>query len=84
MRILTVSEVLPLVQAYYKFNGVGGSLHIVLDDGNLEDDSVEFCLRYARDNHDIAGQNLAKVLLRMSRKQRQKLYDQYEKFHNGV
>jgi len=28
-------------------NGAGGSLHIVLDDGNLEDDSVRFCLRWA-------------------------------------
>lgn len=43
----TVAEVLPLVNAYYAKpgNSVGGNLHIVLDDCNVEDGHVEFCLR---------------------------------------
>jgi hypothetical protein len=38
----TVPEVLPLVRAYYRKpeNIVGGSLHLVLDDANVEDQHV--------------------------------------------
>lgn len=72
----TVPEVLPLVRAYYAKpnNGAGGSLHLVLDDGNTEDSSVAFCLKYAEDAGDMDGVALAAVLMQMSRTQRQKLY----------
>jgi hypothetical protein len=33
----TVPQVLPFVRAYYNDYNVGGSLHIALEDGNLED-----------------------------------------------
>lgn len=71
----TVPEVLPLVQAYYALpgNGVGGSLHIVLEDGNVEDSSVAFCLKAAQERGDAPGVELASILLRMSRTQRLKL-----------
>lgn len=29
---------------YENYSGVGGELHIVLDDGNLEDSSINWCL----------------------------------------
>jgi hypothetical protein len=36
--------ILPCWEYYNNFgNAAGGNLHIVLDDGNLEDDSIEFC-----------------------------------------
>jgi len=72
----TVPEVLPIVKAYYAKpnNGVGGSLHIVLDDGNVETSSVEFCKEYARQNNDLDGVALAELLLKMSYTQRKKLY----------
>jgi hypothetical protein len=40
-----VREAAAAVGAVYELNGVGGNLHIVLDDWNLEDGSVEFCDR---------------------------------------
>lgn len=72
----TIPEVLPLVRDYYAMpdNGAGGSLHIVLDDGNVEDGSVEFCRDWAVDHDDHDGELLAEVLLRMSKTQRSKLY----------
>lgn len=72
----TVPEVLPQVVEYYRLpgNGAGGSLHIVLDEGNVSDDNVRFCIGWARDHGDDAGVQLAEVLLRMSRTQRRKLY----------
>jgi hypothetical protein len=54
-------------------NDEWGSLHIVLSDGNLTDDSVRFCIAWARDHSDTEGLALATVLLSMSRTQRLKL-----------
>lgn len=70
-----VPEVLPLVHAYRDLpgNAVGGSLHIVLDDGNVDDASVAWCRDYARENGDRPGVELAEILLRMSQTQRRKL-----------
>jgi hypothetical protein len=51
----TVPEVLPLVRAYLEIDGNynGGSLHIVIDDGNVADDHVEFCRRFAMRDQEI-------------------------------
>lgn len=72
----TIPEVLPLVRAYYAKpnNGVGGSLHLVLDDGNIETYWVEYCKQYALENNDPDGVALAELLLKMSYTQRKKLY----------
>jgi hypothetical protein len=50
-----------------------GSLHIVLSDGNVGEDSVRFCMAWARDHNDTEGLALAAILLSMSRTQRLKL-----------
>lgn len=54
-------------------NGAWGSLHIVLDDGNVTDDDVRFCIDWAEHNGDSDGKRLGEVLLRMSKTQRKKL-----------
>lgn len=71
----TVPEVLPLVQAYYSIpgNGVGGSLHIVLDDDNVQDWCVDACIERATEKGDHRGEALARILRSMSRTQRLKL-----------
>lgn len=71
----TVPEVLPMMYAYRdtEGNGAGGSLHIVLDDGNTEDDHVKWCIEHAKERGDVAGVELGEMLLRMSRTQRKKL-----------
>ncbi|MDP3963705.1 MAG: hypothetical protein Q8Q39_04375 [bacterium] len=77
LKRLTVPDVAPLVQAYYSKpgNGVGGSLHIVLDDGNIEDSHVRFCRKHAETLNDIDGIRLCDLLLQMTKTQRRKLYD---------
>ena len=52
---------------------MGGSLHIVLDDQNVKDSHVQFCVEWARDHDDPLGALLAGLLLRMSKTQRTKL-----------
>lgn len=68
----TVPDVLPLVHAYYAKpgNSVGGNLHLVLEDANVDDRHVAFCLKVAEDAHDDDGAAIARLLLRMSRTQR--------------
>lgn len=65
----------PIVRAWYALpdNGAGGSLHIVLDDSNIDDDSVRFCHRYAKEMGDDLGVKLAELLLRCSKTQRKRL-----------
>ena len=71
----TVPEVLPIMRRYLdtEGNSAGGSLHIVLDDGNVSDGDVLFCIEYAKERCDKAGVELAEILLRMSKTQRKKL-----------
>ena len=44
---------------YNTYNGVGGALHIVLDDGNIEDYNINWCL----DNsiNEIANEEEKKI-----------------------
>jgi hypothetical protein len=70
-----IPTVQPLVDAYYRlpYNIAGGSLHIVLEDKNVQDDSVRFCIEWAKKGGDIYGVLLGEILLRMSKTQRLKL-----------
>ena len=71
----TLPEVLPRFKAYVARpgNGAGGSLHIILADGNDRDGHVQFCLEWAQQHKDVEGAELAQILLVMSRTQRRKL-----------
>jgi hypothetical protein len=71
----TVPAVLPLVRAYGSRpqNASGGSLHIVLEDGNVSDADIRWCRDVAAECGDADGVVLAEVLLSMSRTQRRKL-----------
>jgi hypothetical protein len=70
----TIPEVTPLVLRYYEDHPVGGNLHIVLDDGNIKDGHVQYCLDSAHEQGDSAGVELATLLLKMSLRQRWRLY----------
>jgi hypothetical protein len=70
----TVPQVLPFVRAYYNDHGAGGSLHVVLDDGNLDDGYVQGCIEWAEERGDAPGAALARLLLQMTLTQRNKVY----------
>lgn len=69
----TVQEVAPLVSALYERNPVGCCLHIVLDDENVSDSHVAFCLDMAHESGHCDCIKLAGLLLLMSKTQRLKL-----------
>lgn len=67
---------------YTKYSCVGGALHIVLDDGNIEDDFIKICL-----NNDISKisnkeerevyTECAELLLKLSFSSRKRLINNY-------
>ncbi len=80
----SAEEVTALCRAYYLVPGneAGGALHIVLDDGNIDEHFVEWCGRVALkieevpDGRDVdpAGWLLSRVILRLTEDERQELY----------
>ena len=60
------------INEYYNEHITGGCLHIVLDDGNYEDEHVKFCVDYAIKRHDLAAEEIARELLKMNVQHRTK------------
>lgn len=69
---ITIPDVVERFAAYYSLpeNGVWGSLHSVLDDHNVRNHDVEWCIERATERGDTEGLELAKLLLLMSKTQR--------------
>ena len=72
---VTIPEVLGRFVAYYKKpeNKAWGPLHLVLEDGNIEDRHVNYCLEEAKKAGDEEGAFLARTLLKMTKSQRSRL-----------
>lgn len=67
-----------MIKRYYEIdgNGVGGALHIVLDDGNLETDSIQWCIDNSiKERNDEDALIIANELLKLSYSAREKLYN---------
>jgi hypothetical protein len=75
MAKLNIKDVLPMVLAYVALpnNRVGGNLHIVLDDQNIKDYHIQFCIDMAIEKGDTAGVELGRAILQLSKTQRLKL-----------
>lgn len=74
-KVSITPEVIAAYRAYYGLpgNSAGGSLHIVLDDGNREDKHIQWCFDDALKNGDVEGAALATAIMFMSKTQRRKL-----------
>lgn len=66
----TLAEVSEWVRSYKDRHSCGGSLHVVLDDGNIKDSAVQACIEAATEARDWEGLALAQTLMRMSQRQR--------------
>lgn len=56
-------------------NPTGGSLHVVLDDGNLSDGDLNFCIKWAEDKNDYLGIAIARLLMELSEEDREEFYE---------
>ncbi|MGU3387242.1 hypothetical protein ACLBYG_22220 [Methylobacterium sp. D53M] len=66
---------MPELHAYYVDNVTWGALHIVLDDGNVDDADVDLCLGWAKERGDHAGANIARLLQAVTPDQRLILHE---------
>jgi hypothetical protein len=71
----TVKDVLPIMVAFRAKSGnsTGGVLHVVLDDGNIEDHHIEWCIQEAFILGDCEAVALGMRLIAMTKTQRKKL-----------
>lgn len=69
----TIPQVRDRFAAYHARHPAWGSLHVVMADGNVSDDSVRWAMAHAAGEGDEEAMDLALVLLAMSRTQRSKL-----------
>ena len=72
---ITYPALLQRCRDYYKIPGneCGGSLHIVLDDGNTEPHFIGYCAVYAARHDDTIGEVLALDLLWLTEAQTERL-----------
>lgn len=70
-----VATVDVLVEEFYEMpgNSVGGELHVVLDDSNWEDSSIDECIADATKAADVAAVALGKLLRAMAWDERMQL-----------
>jgi len=66
-----------LCKHYYEQECCGGNMHIVLDDGNINDSSVSWCAGLAHGRQDHEASDLANLMLMMTEKQRTRVYNSY-------
>lgn len=73
-----------LINIYYEFYGAGGSLHIVLDDGNYEDHHIKVCIEEAKKNNDYWGEVIGTMMLGLSEGEKEQIcergYEIYQQF----
>jgi len=73
--MVNLEKLCELIQNYYIYNSVGGNLHIVLDDGNLEDHHIEYCLKtLVSEKKDEEAKVIGESLLNIPYDTRKKLY----------
>jgi hypothetical protein len=78
-----IDRAVSLTNELYKYHPCGGPLHIVTDDGNLENDNIRYCwdelflirptCAYARETREL-GREILKLLARMNYADRIRYY----------
>lgn len=66
-------EAVALVKGIYAANCVGCCCHIVLDDGNVKDNHIEYCLEVAKERNHPDCVRMCELLLKMGKTQRLKM-----------
>lgn len=75
------SKIIEKIKEYYSIegNGAGGNLHIVTDDGNLDDDCIKFCIRRCVNKKDKLGEKIGNELLNTPLIERAYIYTEFWK-----
>ncbi len=82
--VITVRDLLALIRDYYDDHATGGQLHVLLDDGNVGDNTINWCREYLTDPDDAcrggqsphrAAKLILELLAELTVEERQLLYD---------
>ena len=68
-------DIFNLIHEYYQKEPAGGSLHIALDDGNMDDGNIEFCLKFAKENNDSDAITIGHELQKFTEDERIEIYN---------
>lgn len=68
-----IPEILQRFATYHSQHPAWGALHTVLDDNNVRDCDVIFCIHHADLLGDTEGRKLAEILLKLPKRQRIRL-----------
>lgn len=74
------TDILTACRNWYETNPSGGVLHICLDDGNMDEGNVWWCLREAAQEKNLRAVQIAAWLLTFSEDERFDLYDKYDQY----
>jgi hypothetical protein len=74
VKLAAWSDMLPLARNIYDRHPTGCCWHITLDDGNVSDDSVEFCTKNAAERKCAPCVALSPLMQAATVTQRRKLY----------
>jgi len=82
----TVDLIVAECRDYYAIPGneAGGNLHLMLDDGNMEDENLMFCLKQCAEAQDSVGVMLVAVIATLDEDERADLYHHYREYAGGV
>jgi hypothetical protein len=74
----TIQPILQMIQQLYSRCPVGCCLHIVLDDNNVRDYDLDFCIQEAKYNNHKECEQLAVILRDLSEEERVNIINQWE------
>jgi hypothetical protein len=72
-----LEDFLKLCEHFYQSNPTGGNLHIVLDEGNIEDQSIAWCSGLCCGLNNQEGADIACLMQLMTLPQRKKVIEAY-------
>lgn len=55
---------------YHREHMAWGCLHIVLDDDNIEDEYIRYCIEFAKEHNDQEAVELGEILLKLTEEER--------------
>ena len=73
-----------LIDAYYDLEGAGGTLHVILDDGNYDDQCLNLCLEDAKKYNDYWGITIGNLLLEFTEEEREQIVERYYEIEEQI
>lgn len=71
-----------MIEAYIEVEPTGGNCHIVLEDGNYDKNSINYCLCYSREKNDFIGAYICVMCFNYTEKELEIILEQSDEIIN--